>query len=75
MTDPDKRMSLQQMRLHPWLNQAYETTENLSLGTSVCAENANSSTVTPQTMAANSALGNNNTDNNINCSSSSTALD
>ena len=26
MTDPERRMSLVQMRNHPWLNQAYETT-------------------------------------------------
>lgn len=57
------------MRLHPWLNQAYETSDNISIGTSVCAEQANSS-ATQQTMAANSALGNHNT-NNLDSSQSS----
>lgn len=33
MTDPEKRMSLQQMRQHPWLSNAYESAQ-----TSLCEE-------------------------------------
>ena len=44
------------MRMHPWLNQAYETaTDNGSMGTSVCAENTQSA-IRPQTQISNTNI-------------------